>query len=59
MEKQKKKSISRLVPEPSFEEIDHRLACGWFADPQDSAQRKRYIKQISVSQSSRKQLKCH
>ena len=53
MDKAKKKNISKLESQSSFEEIDHRLACGWFADPQDSAQRKRYIKQVATNHSKR------
>ena len=46
MNKTNKKTISKIEPSKSFEELDHRLACGWHADPLDSAQRKRFVKQL-------------
>mgnify|MGYP001424943265 CR=1 FL=1 len=46
--KVKKTAFSKIDSQNSFEEIDHRLACGWYSDPQDSAQRKRFVKQLGV-----------
>lgn len=46
MDKPTKRKNFKLDSQANFEEIDHRLACGWHVDPMDSGQRKRYIKQI-------------
>ena len=43
--KVKQKKSSDIKSQIRFDEIDHRLACGWCSDPQDSAQNKRYLKQ--------------
>ncbi len=45
MEKPRKK-IFKLESQPDFEEIDTRLAAGWYVSPQDSGQRKRYLNSI-------------
>ena len=46
MENPIKKKLSRLPSEVDFEEIDHRLACGWHVEIEGSGQRKRYLRQI-------------
>ena len=46
MEKIIKKKLSKLVDHSSFEEIDHRLACGWHVEIEGSGQRKRYLRQL-------------
>ena len=43
----KKKQTNLLSSQPDFEEIDHRLACGWHAHIEGSGQRKRYLKSIT------------
>ncbi len=42
----KKKQTNLLSSQPDFEEIDHRLACGWYAHIEGSGQRKRYLKTL-------------
>jgi len=41
----KKKVNQKLSNSKEFEEIDHRLACGWHVEVEGSGQRKRYLKQ--------------
>ena len=41
-----KKKLTRLESKVDFEEIDHRLACGWHVEIEGSGQRKRYLRQI-------------
>ncbi len=41
-----KKKLKGLPPKNSFEEIDHRLACGWHVEIEGSGQRKRYLRQL-------------
>jgi hypothetical protein len=38
----KKKSLSKLSNESSYEEIDTRLASGWYVDTVDSNRKKKY-----------------
>ena len=45
MEKSKKR-ISKLQHQPDFDQIDHRLACGWNVDVEGSGQRKRYLRSL-------------
>ncbi len=40
------KKVLRLESQPDFEEIDARLAAGWYVSTHDSGQRKRYLKSI-------------
>ena len=40
----RKKRVTRLDREPGFDQIDHRLACGWHVEIEGSGQRKRYLK---------------
>ena len=46
--------VHKFKKEPNeinFEEIDHRLSCGWHVEVEESGQRKRYLRQIkSTSQ---------
>ncbi len=44
MTNRKKKPQKRLLRKISFEEIDHRLSCGWHADLSHISQRKKYVK---------------
>ena len=46
MDKIIKKRLSRIEPQIDFEEIDHRLACGWHVEIEGSGQRKRYLRQL-------------
>ncbi len=48
----KKKKIFKLEKNPSFEEKDHRLACGWYVDIEGSGQRKRYLRSLKLEKSS-------
>ncbi|WP_320674775.1 hypothetical protein [Prochlorococcus sp. MIT 1341] len=43
---EKKKKIVKLASSTSFEEKDHRLACGWHVDIEGSGQRKRYLRSL-------------
>ena len=46
----KKKSLSRLSTSESYEEIDTRLASGWYVDPVGSSKKKKYkTKQVSYT----------
>lgn len=47
MERTRKKNF-RLESQPDFEEIDSRLAAGWYVSPHDSGQRKRYLKSLQT-----------
>ena len=42
----KKRPSKRLISQVNFEEIDHRLSCGWHAEVEGNAQRKKYFKEI-------------
>ena len=46
MEKFKKKAAKKVFSQINFEEIDHRLSCGWHVEVEESGQRKRYLRQI-------------
>ena len=39
----KKKSLSKLSNDANYEEIDTRLASGWYVDSVDSSKKKKYI----------------
>ena len=44
----KKKSLNKLNREESYEEIDTRLASGWYVDSVDSGKKKKYkTKEVS------------
>tara|TARA_Y100001968_G_scaffold108807_1_gene98416 strand:+ start:97 stop:258 length:162 start_codon:yes stop_codon:yes gene_type:complete len=47
MEKSIKKKFTKLDSNTNFEEIDHRLACGWHVEIEGSGQRKRYLRQLN------------
>ena len=38
----KKKSLNKLNQKGSYEEIDTRLACGWYVDSVDNRTKKKY-----------------
>lgn len=42
----KKKLNQKSSAQVGFEEIDHRLACGWHVEVEGSGQRKRYLKLV-------------
>ena len=42
----KKRPTKRFINQINFEEIDHRLSCGWHVKVEESGQRKRYLRQI-------------
>ena len=46
MQNPRKKISKKLSEQFNFEEIDHRLACGWHVEVEGSGQRKRYIRSI-------------
>ena len=43
----KVKRFSQKARKLDFEQIDHRLACGWDVDIEGSGQRKRYLKSLT------------
>ncbi len=45
----KKKFKNKFSEQVNFEEIDHRLACGWHVEVEGSGQRKRYLRQLKKS----------
>tara|TARA_Y100001968_G_scaffold199421_1_gene182967 strand:+ start:358 stop:519 length:162 start_codon:yes stop_codon:yes gene_type:complete len=47
-----KKKLTRLESGSDFEQIDHRLACGWHVEIEGSGQRKRYLRQLKEIQKS-------
>ncbi len=49
MNNHKKRPTKRFINQINFEEIDHRLSCGWHVELEESGQRKRYLKQIKAS----------
>ena len=42
----KKRHFKRFVSQFSFEEIDHRLSCGWHAEIDSIGQRKKFLNKI-------------
>ena len=44
----KKKRFSERESKLDFEQIDHRLACGWDVDIEGSGQRKRYLRSLKT-----------
>tara|TARA_Y100001968_G_scaffold333931_1_gene401304 strand:- start:8278 stop:8442 length:165 start_codon:yes stop_codon:yes gene_type:complete len=50
MENSIKKKLKKLGSKIDFEEIDHRLACGWHVEIEGSGQRKRYLRQLNKSE---------
>ncbi len=52
MEKPKKRTIAKLDSIRTFEEKDHRLACGWHVELEGSGQRKRYLKELQAESSA-------
>ena len=46
----KKKSLNKLNTSESYEEIDTRLASGWYVDPVGSSKKKKYkTKKVSFT----------
>ena len=43
-----KKRLWKLESTPNFEEINHRLACGWYTEVEASGQRKRFLKTLKT-----------
>ena len=52
MDKPKKRNISKLDSKSNFEQLDHRLACGWHVEVEGSGQRKRYLRQLKSEQAA-------
>ena len=50
MRKTKRTNNVQMNLQPGFEEIDHRLACGWYVEIEGSGQRKRYLRSIKEEQ---------
>ncbi len=48
----KKAHNAQLQFQPNFEEIDHKLACGWHVEIEGSGQRKRYLRAIKEEQTA-------
>ena len=42
----KKRPAKRFINQINFEEIDHRLSCGWHTEIDSVGQRKKYINEI-------------
>tara|TARA_Y100001968_G_C19160174_1_gene620422 strand:+ start:157 stop:318 length:162 start_codon:yes stop_codon:yes gene_type:complete len=40
------KKLTKLSSRLDFEEIDHRLSCGWHTEIDPSGQRKRFLRSI-------------
>ena len=52
MQTPKKKHNAQLKFQPNFEEIDHKLSCGWYVEIEGSGQRKRYLRSIRTEQTT-------
>ena len=50
MQKPKETNNIQFNLEQDFEEIDHRLACGWYVEIEGSGQHKRYLRSIKSEQ---------
>lgn len=46
MKKPKKKDRKKDLRQITFEEIDHRLSCGWHAQINQNVQRKKYLPHV-------------
>ncbi len=46
----KRRSSKKFLNQFNFDEIDHRLSCGWHAEIEGIAQRKKYLIEIKHSQ---------
>ena len=44
----KKKKLAKITSDFDFEQMDHRLACGWHVEIEGSGQRKRYLRQVAA-----------
>ncbi len=49
MVNKKKRASKRVLAQVNFEEMDHRLSCGWHVELEESGQRKRYLRLIKSS----------
>ena len=47
MEPPKKKSSEKLINQFNFDEIDHRLSCGWHTEIDGIAKKKKYLNKIN------------
>ena len=52
MPNNKKKKFYKLDSQPDFDQIDHRLACGWHVEIEGSGQRKRYLRQLELEKTN-------
>ena len=52
MQTTKKKHNAQLRIQPNFEELDHKLSCGWHVEIEGSGQRKRYLRSIRAEQTA-------
>ena len=50
MKNYEKRTTKRVLTPINFEEIDHRLSCGWHVEVEESGQRKRYLRQLKSIQ---------
>ena len=48
----KKTHNVELKFQPNFEEIDHRLSCGWHVEIEGSGQRKRYLRSLTAEEAT-------
>ncbi len=44
-----KRTSKKFVNQFNFEEIDHRLSCGWHVEIEGAGQKKRYLREIKHS----------
>ena len=47
-----KKKLAKLDSKIDFDEVDHRIACGWHVEIEGSGQRKRYLRQLKKQKES-------
>ena len=52
----KKKSLNKLNQKESYEEIDTRLASGWYVDAVDNKKKKKYKTEKSFFQNFKKKI---
>ncbi len=46
MKESKRRSAKKFLNQFNFEEIDHRLSCGWHVEVEETGQQKRYLRKI-------------
>ena len=49
MRNHKNRKAKRFINQFNFDEIDHRLACGWHAEVNESSHKKKYLSEIKHS----------